>query len=232
MGTLNTIVLPADTLNTGKTVRTITKGGVHEHLFIQDRRETILGVYGASMGAALSVAAAAQDGTTTAAFWLALPNTVSGKAGRLRSCVVKFTTSAATPTMPSAPRFALGKYTFTGNPSGAQKTSVPLQTSYPADALYLTTAITGMTPTLVNAGVGIGCATCPPFILAGTAANVQMTQMDRQELIQQGQDNEDLWPRLVPGEGLVLWQADAGTGSEIRRFTVDLLWDVIDTTGA
>jgi hypothetical protein len=233
MGTASVVILPVDTANIGKSIRTITKASIHEHLFIQDRRETILGVYGASMGAVLSVAASAQNGTSTAAFWWTLPNTVSNKAARLRFCAVKFTTSAVTPVMLTAPRFALGKFTFGANASGAQITSVPMQTSYPADVVYLTTAATGMSsPTLVNSGFGIGCATCPPFLLAGTAASATMPTMDTQQLIQQGQDNEDLLPRVVPGEGLVLWQADAGTASEIRKFTVDLIWDVIDTSGA
>jgi hypothetical protein len=239
MGTETYVQLPSDSTNAGKKVRAISKTvnavtGVMQNVYALDRKATVLGIYGASLGTVLSVKdnASAQNGTTTAMFWWSVPNTVTGKAARMRSCILKFTTSAVTPVMLTIPRIVLGKWTFTGNMSGSQITAVPFQTSYPADVTYLSAAITGATPTLVNSGTGIGCATVPPALLAGTAASFQMPIMDTQQLIPQGQDNEDLWPLCNPGEGLVLFQIDAGTASEIRRFTCDIIYDVIDTSGA
>ncbi len=192
----------------------------------------MLGVYSLHLGAAFSVQASAQNGTSSAYFWWSLPNSVSSKAARLRSCLLKINVSAQTPIMPTYPRIALGKYTFTGNPSGTQITGIPLQTSYPADVSYASAAITGETPTLVNGGLGLGTALVPPFLLAGTPTNIALALNSEQQLVPQGPDNEDIWPLFVPGEGAVLWQPDAGTSSDIRRFTVDMIYDLIDTSGA
>lgn len=237
MGTESFVQLPSDTSNAGKKIRYVTKtiGGVTlvgQNVYAMDRKATVLGVYSLSLGSPFSVQASATNGTSTAFFWWTLPNTVSSKSARLRSVLLKINISAVTPTMPTFPRISLGKFTFTGNLSGTQITGIPLQTSYAADVTYASAAITGATPTLVNAGLGLGTALVPPFLLSGTAATIQWPINSEQNLIPQGPDNEDIWPLFVPGEGAVLWQPDAATTTDIRRFTVDLIYDVIDTSGA
>lgn len=231
MGTGAFVQLPLDTGNSGKQIKTVrkTESGVqyHRHVNIQERLGTILGVYTGDGGAVQAVQASAQNGTSTGYLWFHVPTAVSGKSARVRSLRIKENTSAATPTMPTQPRISLARATFTGTCSGAAITAVPMDTTQPSAASYVATAVTGLTITL---GTILRSFLVPPFILAGTAANVQQTLNAEDDLIPW--DDEDMWPVVAPGQALVLYQPDAGTGSDIRKFTFSLIWDEIDTTGS
>lgn len=231
MGTSAVVILPSDGANLGKQVATITKGGIHRHLFIQDRVSTLLGVYATDLGAVQAVQASAQNGTSTGFAWFAVPNSVSGKSCRLRSLIIKENVSAVTPVMPTQPRIVLARFTFTGNPSGTQLLGTPYNSIYPASVGYLSAAVTGMTPTLVNSGAAIGTFLVPPFLLSGTAATIQQTNNEVEQLIPTGFDFEDDWNVFAPGQGAVLYQPDAGTASDIRKFVAHWVWDDIDTSG-
>src|SRR5687768_1926832 len=99
------IILPLDSGNTGKNVRTQTRdvGGetVHEHYFIQERKAKVISVYRLALVQS-TVAAAAQNGTTAGFLFGHMPSTVSGKAMRLRriSFSSQHSTALATPTAP------------------------------------------------------------------------------------------------------------------------------------
>ena len=222
------VILPLDTGNTGKKVRTQTKvigpDTVHEHFFIQERKAMVLGVYGAS-SAVLSTAAAAMNGTSTGHIWLHVPVAVSGKKVRIRRLLVRHGLSAATPTCPTTPRVAASLFTFTGTASGAAITPGKYDSTYPTQVLDLRTAVTGLTVTM---GAIIGHSLTPVFLLSGTVADIMQGVAAPDPVISIGAD-EDEWPVLSAGQGICIWQADAGTTSYIRRLTVDVVWDEIDT---
>jgi len=224
------VQLPLDSGNTGKKTKTssIVQGAdtVHRHHFVGDRAANVLGVYSAGSGVQ-SVSATVQNGTATGFLWLHVPAAVTGKKVRIRKVCIKANVSAATPTMPTLPRVGLTRFTFTGTASGATLAGTPMDATYPAHVLDIRTAVTGLTPTLTpSATSALAQTIIPPFIVAGTSANVQQTNNNEDDLIQ-AQDEDD-YIVLAPGQGIVLWQMDAGTTTDIRRFTVDLKWDEID----
>jgi hypothetical protein len=221
------VQLPVDTGNAGKMVKTTSEvvgaNTVHRHHYVAERSASILGTYAAAT-ALNSVSATATNGTATGLLWFTVPTAVTGKAARIRRLIARHTVSAVTPVMVTAPRIALARITFTGTASGASITPAKYASSAPAPVADLRTAVTGLTVTL---GATL-CHTVPPaFILAGTAATVQQASITIDPMISIGSD-EDEWPVLLPGEGLVIYQPDAGTTADTRRFTLDLVWDEID----
>jgi len=225
----NKIILPVDTGNTGKNVRTQTRvvgsDTVHEHFHIPISRREIKGIYGFSATAPAAVQAAAQNGTTTGFFWLEMPVGAT-KRGRLRRFSVMFDWGAV-PTVDilTLPRIALARFTFTGAASGAQITPAKRNPGDDANVATIRTASTGMTVTLG----AIFQATFAPFIDFATAAGINVQPHEVTELIPAGLF-EDEWPDYGPGEGLVLYQPDAGTASDPRRFNFRGVCDEYDNS--
>lgn len=218
----NKVILPVDTGNAGKNIRTQTRvvgaDTVHEHFFINARQAQILGVYRLAM-AQVTILASAQNGTTSGFLWLHVPTAITNKKVRLRRVYVtsQHATALATPT---APRLVLARITFTGTASGAQLTPIKVDTSYPTSIADLRTANTGLTVTLVgNLGSGgvVGAVTA-----VGAYPPVAVDIIDPAS-------EEDEWPVLAPGEGVVIYQDTAGTASDTRVANIVLLWDEIDT---
>jgi hypothetical protein len=227
------ITLPVDTGNAGAKVHTSTVSvgaeTMHRHHFVQEREELVLGVYRVA-SAVQSVSATAHNGTSTGFAWIHVPTAVTGKKVRIRKLVIKANVSAATPTLPTVPRVGIQRFTFTGTASGAQLAAVKTNTGAPAAVLDIRTAITGLTPTLVGTFPAFLSQTMiPPFFLAGTAADILFSPNNEDDIIE-SVGEEDEWPVLAPGEGLVLAQGDAGTASDTRRFVFDLTWDEIDVS--
>jgi hypothetical protein len=222
------VQLPLDSGNTGKMVQTTSRvvgaNTVHRHHYVPDRASVVLGVYGAS-SPLQSVQAAAHVPATSAFAYLHVPIAVTGKKARIRRLIARHNVSAATPTMLTLPRIALARATFTGAASGAALTPEKLDSTYPTQVLDIRTAVTGLT---LTAGGILATSMVPAFILAGTAASAQMTTNTVDPVISIGAD-EDEWPTVAPGQALVLYQADAGTAADTRRFTFDVIWDEIDT---
>src|SRR5688500_11707163 len=114
------IILPLDTGNTGKKVRTQTRvigsDTVHEHFFIPERAARVLSVHRYAM-VQQTVLAAAQTGTTAGFLFGHMGSAVVGKALRLRRMAVtsQHSTALATPT---APRLLLRRFTSAGALSG------------------------------------------------------------------------------------------------------------------
>jgi len=130
--------------------------------------------------------------------------------------------------MPTTPRIALTRFTFTGTASGATLAGSKKDALYPSHILDIRTAVTGLTPTLVPGASSVAASSLvPAFLLSGTVADILWCETVMDDLIQAV--SEDGFWTVAPGEGLVLWQPDAGTTSDIRRFTFEFTWDEIDT---
>lgn len=213
--------LPDDSGNTGKRVRTQSRlvGGntVHEHFFIKGRRAEVLGVYRKAMDQQ-TIAAAAQNGTSTGFLWAHVPNAVSNKWVRIRRIYLsaQHSTVLATPT---APRIVVSLATFTGTASGAQITPGKAQSDFPTSIFDLRTAVTGLTITMgqkIAASAVVGALTA----VGAYGPAVDSNLLDPEE--------EDGFIVIKPGEALVLWQDTAGTTSDTRKFNPVLVWDEID----
>lgn len=211
------VQLPTDSGNTGKKVRTQTRvvgsDTVHEHFFIPISQRGKTGVYSFTSGV-LAVQAAAQNGTTTGFLWLQNPAGSTVKAAIRRLNVQsQFTTSLSTPT---APRIQFNLFTFTGTASGASITPAKVDSAQAANQVILRSASTGMTVTL-----GAAMWASFPFVVAGTAGLI-FGNAAQAEMIPQ---DEDGYTVLRTGEGVVCWQADAGTTADTRKWIVNGGWE-------
>jgi hypothetical protein len=219
-----TVRLPDDSGNLGKFIRTQSRvvGGnpVHEHFFQTARLAQVLGVfYGQS--SQITVAAAAQNGTSTGALWLHVPAAVTGKKARLRQLCIQSQNGSALAT-PTAPRIVAQRFTFTGTASGASGvTPAKVDSGQPNAILDVRSAVTGLTVALV-AALGVG-ALIQAVTAVGAVAPVQ-------SYIVPAVTDEDEYPIIAPGEGIVLFQDTAGTTSDTRVWSASMLWDEIDVT--
>ncbi len=216
------IILPSDTGNTGKNVRTQTRtvgaDTVHEHFFVPISQWERKGSFMCSP-AQQSVQAAAQNATSTGFLWLQLPagSTVDAI---VRAWSIEYGASAAT-AMPTAPVVVIARFTFSGTASGATVTPAKSRSSEASNQLQVRSAVTGMTVTL---GAQIASSSVPALTTAVGIFGL------KDWLIQEGRDLESNDVRIAPGEGVVLYQNVAGTTSDVRRFTCDIKWDEVDNT--
>jgi hypothetical protein len=224
----NKITLPSDTGNSGKNVRTITKtigaDSVHSQFWVPDLAMTLAGKYFFAT-AQQSVSATAHDGLATAFMWLQLP-TAATVTALLRRIRIDFNGSAAT-AMPTAPVISFTKFTFTGTASGAQSATpnaiMTHATAGSAPQITARTAVTGMTPALVNT---IGSVSVPAILTAVGIYGGGIEVLPQDPFAwQRGHSLE-----LAPGEGIVMWQSVAGTTSDIRKFTAQFEWLELDLT--
>lgn len=220
------IQLPTDSGNTGPNVRTRSRvvgaNTVHEHFFVQSTSGAILGVYSGQLSLQ-SVQAAAQNGTSTGFLWMHVPTAVTGKKARIRYIVLQHQISSAT-AMVSNPRIALARFTFTGTASGASITSGKIDSSNPSAVFDLRTAATGLTVTLG----AVLSANLPPVLVQATAAAITVCPTVDTLLWRDGSEEDFLV--LAPGEGAVIYQPDAGTAADARKFIGSILWDEVDTS--
>jgi len=217
----NKIILPLDTANTGKNIRTQTRvvgsDTVHEHFFVKNRQASILGVYRLAM-AQQSVLETAHDGTTTGFLWLHVPIGTSGKKVRIRKIIVESKSSSALVTL-TAPRIVVSRITFTGTASGAQLTPVKNDSTYAAPIADLRTAYTGLAVTLIGSLASAGI--CNALTAVGESAYGPFELINSPE--------EDDYVVLASGEGISLWQELNGTASDTRKLGITIVWDEIDT---
>lgn len=214
------IILPLDSGNTGKNVRTQTRvvgpDTVHEHFFIPISARSRLGVYYGHSGIQ-TIPTGATNGTTTGNFWLYNPvgSSVKMALRRLRE-VIQFTVTSAVDV--SVPRIQYNLFTFTGTGSGTQITPAKRDSTDAAPVGNLRTAMTGLTIIL---GAAIRAA-LPPIISTASSATIQANQLAQ---VGPAWDmDEDEMPVLRAGEGIVCWTPDAATTAN-RRFTSDLIWE-------
>lgn len=217
----NKILLPDDTGNTGKKLRTQTRvvgsDTVHEYFLVPVRSAAVLGVYRFAQDQG-TVLAAAQNGTTAGMLFGHVPSTVSGKAARLRrmSLTSQHSTALATPT---APRLRVVRYTSSGALSSGLLTPAKNDSNYGSAAFLLSAVNTGNTVVHVAAFGAAG--------LAGALTAVGAYEPCYKDIIDPAADEDD-WPVFRPGEGFVVYQDTAGTASDTRKFNLQLCWDEID----
>jgi hypothetical protein len=218
------IVLPSDSSNSGKQLRTQTKSinaiTVHEQFVVPSFGITNVGKYFFS-STQQSVSATVQDGIATGFFWMQMPLAATVTA-LIRNIHADASTSSTT-AAPTAPVLSFNKFTFTGTASGAAITPVKFQTAGTTAQMIVRTAVTGMTVTLTG---DIGAFSFP-CVMTGTG-----TMYAEKQVIA---ENPQAWTRgsdveIGPGEGLVIYQSVAGTAADPRRFTVQVRWMEIDLT--
>jgi hypothetical protein len=214
------IILPNDSGNTGKKVRTQTRvvgaDTVHEHFFIPESRRSRLGIYYAASGT-LTIPTAAQNGTTTGLFWLYNP---IGSAVRMavRRIAAQIAFAVTTAVDVSLPRLALSLVTFTGTGSGTLITPAKRASIDAAAVGNLRTASTGLAVTL---GAMIK-SDFPPINPTATSATIQAHMPPT--IPNDWDPPEEEQPILLPGEGIVCWSADASTTAN-RRLSTDVVWE-------
>ena len=216
-----------DASNTGKKIRTqsivVGSDTVHEYMFVETGPRNILGVYNFST-ALYTVAASAQAGTTAAIAWLINPRN-SNVVARLRNLKVTVTNAVATAIdHPTAPRIALQRVTHVGVPSGASLVGAKRKTTDPTSTCTLYTASTGLTVTLRE----LLWAALVPGVDFTTAGVFNMFHVEEWNPQCFSCANDDELIEIRPGEGLVIYQIDAGTTSDQRRALVTGRWDEIE----
>lgn len=220
------VQLPTDSGNAGKKIQTqseiIGADTVHSHYFVQRSRRKIVGVYLAAATGAVSVQATAQNGTSTGHFWFEVPTGAS-----IHARIRKFEITYDWGVVPAAdvttlPRTALTRFTFTGAASGASITPARRKSDDAANVGNVRTAVTGMTVT-VGAVAWMSLA---PFVDFATAVGINMSARNTENYEPL---DEEAFLDIAPGEGVLLYQPDAGTASDLRRFGWILRWDEYDS---
>jgi hypothetical protein len=216
------VQLPTDASNTGKKVRTqsrvVSAQTVHEHYLIPISTGIIKGVYFAT-STLYTVTAAASNGTTTAVWWLQVPanSIVNARVRRVDVCMTNAVATAID--LPTAPRFAFSRFTHNGGWSGAILNPSRRKTTDNTNQADVRTASTGTTVTLGT----IGWAALIP------GNDITTSGVYNSFLYQAWQPlGEEEFFDLAPGEGMVAYQADAGTASDQRRLIVNVCWDEYD----
>lgn len=226
------ITLPTETGNTGTKLAVVTRtqgaDTVAINRMVPTREAVVKGVYRCAT-AVTTMAVAAQNGTSTALFWFTNP-AASGRTVRLRRISLQYNFIGVT-TLTTLPRMLLARVTWTGTPSGAQLAAVNVDaSSVVASIADIRTASTGMTVSL-TANTQLVSDLVPIAQVAGTAAVFETTPTIRSEMID-AESAEDEWIVIPPGQGVVLYQADAGGATtETRRVLANLVWDEIDLSG-
>lgn len=211
------IQTPDDSGNTGKKVRTQTRvvgaSTVHEYFFIPQNPREQVGIFYLHSGV-ITVPTAADNGTSTARFWLFNPvgNTLRGFIRSIRG-TQQYAAAAIELT---AARLAYALFTATGTASGAALTPAKADTTTSAASLTARTAATGLTVTL---GALIRADLLPVFALAtGTGVAVVAGQSPERDL------NYEEQIILKAGEGLLCYCPDASTTAN-RRCTSDVIFE-------
>lgn len=216
------IQLPDDAGNTGKKIRTqsLSVGGntVHQHHFIPISKEIIKGVY-YSVGAVYLITTSAQNGTSTGIWWLSNPvnSMVNLRIRRLEMSSGVSATAASS--NGGCPRISFTRFSFTGIWTGAAQTITKRKTSEPTSRGDARTATTGATVTLQSACWSFHVS---PQVITTAGVTIINTFSYWHPL------SEDEYFIIQPGEGLVCYQSDAGSGTEIRYVLPTICWDEVD----
>lgn len=206
--------LPSDSGNTGKKMRTQTRtigaDTVHEHFFVQSSTREVLGSYVAHSGV-FTVQATAQ--TFPTAFMYVI-NPIGNTPKMALTAIEVISQMGSALAAPTSPRLLWRLFTFTGTASGASITPGKLESTMPSATGSIRTASTGLT---ITAGADMICSL--PMASA-TAVGYAPPQMD--EWFEDIESNQII---LRAGEGIAMFQPDAGTASDTRRIIVTVKWD-------
>ncbi len=214
------VILPLDTGNTGKKVRTQTRvvgaDTVHEHYFIPTSKRSVLGVYYATSGT-IAFPTAAHNVTATGYGWFYNPVGSAVKVALRRTFTqTQFTVTSAVDV--TVPRQAMSLFTFTGVGSGTLITPAKRISTDAAAVGNFRTAVTGLTVTL---GAMIK-SDFPSINPTATSATIQANMIPAGT--QEWDPPEDEQIILLAGEGVAFWSADASTTAN-RRWSVDICWE-------
>jgi hypothetical protein len=211
------VQLPLDTGNTGKKKRTYSRtvgaDTVHEDVvLIGDVRE-VTGKYKVCSGV-VTIAAAAQNGTTTAFGWLYNPvgSTIHMQVSMMKARI-NFTALAVDLLVGE---IRANRFTFTGVNSGAVATPAKINSGDAANQGNMTAAFATAVPTL---GAVLDNMLLPTMDLVTGGAghwNPYIDDFDPSE------EHEEII--LKPGEGIVVWNAAAVTTAN-RRMVFTAAWD-------
>jgi hypothetical protein len=211
------VILPLDTGNTGKNVRTQTRvvgaDTVHEHFFIPITARSVLGGYKASSGT-LTVPAAIQNGGTTGFAWLCNPVGSAVKMAVRRISWNVQLIALAVDLLGGEFRMSLA--TFTGVASGTLVAPAKRDSTDAAAVGGLRLASTGMTMTVGAAIYGHQYPTMD--LVTGGAGHWNPT------INEWSPDTEDGEIILRAGEAIAFWHAIAVTAAN-RRLFVNIGWE-------
>lgn len=222
------VQLPSESGNTGKKVsyvqKTINSETVVIPRTVNERYGEVAGVFRLT-STLQSVSVAAQNGTSTGFFWL-VNDAGNTKTIRIRRLSLQYNFIGVT-TLTTLPRMVIQRFTKSGTPSGAQTLGVNIDgASVVAAVADLRTAVTGMTVSL-TANTVLAASLPPQGQVSGTAAVFETTATYNFEMLD-AESVEDQWITIPPGQGIVMWQADAGGATtDTRRFVYNLVWDEI-----
>lgn len=211
------IILPLDTGNLGKNVRTQTRTvgafSVHEHFFIPTSARSVLGKYKASTGL-LTIPAAVHNGTTTGYCWLANPVGSVVKMGVQRISMTHNFIVIAVDLLTGEVRFS--RNTFTGVGSGTIVTPAKRDSTdaTAVGTLFLTSATWAQT-------------------LGATFWNEQYQTQDlvtggaghwmpyKTEFVAEKEEDQIV---LRAGEAIAIWHSIAVTTAN-RRAAINFAWE-------
>jgi hypothetical protein len=224
------IQLPSDSGNTGKKMQTqyesVGSDVVHSHFFVPRSTRKILGIYNFSQGVANTVLNAAHNGTTTGALWLYLLSGSTTVHMRLRRLKVEWSAAGAGTTMVTIPRLVLQRVTV-GAAVGVTTAITPCKRNT-ADAAAVglaASALSGANSPALVANAFAWHSMCPAYVWAANAM-----AWCGGPAVQWAPAFEDEFIDIAAGEGVVLYQADAGTAADIRKYVIDGCWDEYDNT--
>jgi hypothetical protein len=208
------VILPLDTGNTGKKIRTQTRvvgaDTVHEHFFIDVNPHAVTGIYYLHTGI-FTVPTSAHNGTTTGHLWGINPAGASIK-GTLRGVSATLANLVAAADLLFT-RQLLALITFTGTASGAILTPAKRESTDAAAQMSYRTASTGLAVTL-----GAPFRHFVPPIVSSTTG-VGVFGMNTYPERETDADERIVWRT---GEGFVLYSADASTTAN-KRMAADLI---------
>lgn len=210
----NRIILPVDTGNSGKRVRTnertVAAEQVHEHYFIPTSVRQKTGVFLMSTGIITVVQTAH---TSLQGFaWLINPtsSTIWMAIRRIEGHSITQAAAAV------ATRIAVERVTFTGTPSGTLLNAIKRQTSDAGPQGVAATTSTGLTLSTVSSNAPLYA-----FLMTASIGSVYSSVPSLLEW----EPDEDGMLVLAPGEGIVLRQPDAGVASDPRRAVFNIGWE-------
>jgi hypothetical protein len=211
------IILPLDSGNTGKKIRTkesvVGANTVVEYFFIPSSERDVTGQYKFTL-AAQAIPAAVHTGTTTGFMFLINPlsSTIKMAVDRI-TLKQNFSTTLAVDLI--APLINVNRVSFTGTLSAATTTPAKRKTSDATAQGLLAIASTGLTVTNVAAVWSCIGQTMDLVTGGGGHWNAQSDEWNPSD-----EDDELI---LLPGEGVVIWSTLAVTTGN-RKLLINGAW--------
>ncbi len=217
------VQLPTDTGNSGKKNRTQTKAvgsdTVHEHFMVPSPNFKNNGRF-VFQSTGDVVAASSQTGTGSGFYWITNSTANSNVVCAIRSINVTWGLNSTVAVATGSPLLSFTKFTFNNAFTTGTPDKTPLSYTTAANTIKVNSTSSGATVTLV--------ADFTNWAIPAMATTVG--QYGGGIPLYDNSDNYSLNGalQLSTGQGLVIFQPQAGTASDIRKFTVRVAWDEID----